>query len=240
MLKRLQKVISEAGVASRRKAEQLIVEGRVKVNGTPCTTLGTKVSSKDDVTVDGVLLEKEEKVYYLLYKPKNVISATEDPKGRHVVTDFVPKSPSVYPVGRLDFDTDGAIFITNDGAFVQTVIGPSSTVPKTYRVKVKGFVRKESSKLLERGITVIGEQSTYNALPAKVRHVTYHKKTETTSLELTIIEGKYHQVKDMMKTIGHPVVSLTRLQIGIVTLKGLKKGEYRLLKPYEIKQLKQG
>ena len=234
-MERLQKVIARSGYASRRKAETLILENKVKVNGVLCNTLGTKVSSKDVITVNGKTIEQEEKVYYVLYKPEGYISTTQDEKDRRKVTDLVPSDKRIFPVGRLDYDTSGVLLMTNDGEFMNLMTSPKHHVEKEYRVKVKGFLRKEESLKLARGIEIDG----YITKRSIVKNVEYNKKNETSLATIIIKEGKYHQVKLMFEAVGHPVLKLKRERFGIVTLKDLKKGEFRRLKPYEMKQLRE-
>lgn len=234
-MERLQKVIAQSGYASRRKAEALILENKVKVNGVLCNTLGTKVSSKDVITVNGKAIKREEKVYYVLYKPEGYVSTTSDEHDRNKVTDLVPSDKRVFPVGRLDYDTSGVLLITNDGEFMNLMTSPKHHVEKEYRVKVKGFLRKEESLKLARGVEIDG----YKTKRAIVKDVEYNKKNETSFATIIIKEGKYHQVKKMFEAVNHPVLKLKRVRFGVVTLKDLKKGEYRRLKPYEFKQLKE-
>lgn len=233
-MERLQKVIAHSGYCSRRKAEELILQGNVQVNGIVIKELGTKVSSKDAIHVNGQVIQKEEYVYYVLYKPEGYVSTTNDEKGRKTVIDLVDTTKRVYPVGRLDFDTSGVLLITNDGGFTNLMASPKHKVDKEYLVKMKGFLRKEESKELSKGISIDG----FKTKPAIIRDVTYNKQNETTIATIIIREGKYHQVKRMFEAVGHPVLSLKRVRFGIVTLDGLKKGEIRRLKPYELKQLK--
>lgn len=234
-MERLQKVIAHSGYCSRRKAEELIVQGKVYVNGEKVTTLGTKVSSNDDIVVNGQTISKEELVYYVLYKPEGYVSTTNDEKNRRTVLDLVPSDKRVYPVGRLDYDTSGVLLITNDGQFTNQMTAPHKGIEKEYVAKVEGFVRKNESAQFRRGIEIDG----YQTKPAFVKNVTYTKKNETSIVTLIITEGKYHQVKKMFDAIGHPVLSLKRTRFGVVTVEGMKKGEIRRLKPYELKQLKE-
>ena len=233
-MERLQKVIAHSGYCSRRKAEELITQGKVTVNGNVVTELGTKVSSKDAIHVNGKPIQKEEYVYYVLYKPEGYVSTTNDEKGRKTVLELVDTSKRVYPVGRLDYDTSGVLLITNDGSFTNLMASPKHKVDKEYLVKMKGFLRKEESRTVARGVVIDG----YKTKPAIVKDVKYNKQNETTIATIVIREGKYHQVKKMFEAVGHPVLSLKRVRFGVVTLDGLKKGDIRRLKPYELKQLK--
>ena len=232
-MERLQKVIARSGVASRRKAEELITQGKVRVNGELVTELGTKVSSKDVIQVNGKTITHEELVYYVLYKPEGYVSTTDDEHDRKKVTDLVPPGKRVYPVGRLDYDTSGVLLLTNDGSFTNKVTSPKHDMEKEYEVKMKGFLRKEESAKLCRGVKI----DHYTTKKAVIKNVSYNKKNETSTATIIITEGKYHQVKRMFELVGHPVLKLKRVRFGIVTLDGLKKGEYRVLKPYEYKQL---
>jgi len=234
-MERLQKVIANSGYCSRRKAEELIVSRKVKVNGVVVTELGTKVSKKDAVMVNGRTITQEEKVYYVLYKPEGYVSTTSDEKDRKTVIDLVPTDKRVYPVGRLDYDTSGVLLLTNDGAFTNLMTSPKHEVDKEYRVKVKGFLRKEESLQLARGIEIDG----YTTKRAIIKDVEYNKKNETSMATIIIHEGKYHQVKKMFEAVKHPVLKLKRTRFGVVNLKNMKKGEFRRLKPFELKQLKE-
>jgi 23S rRNA pseudouridine2605 synthase len=234
-MERLQKVIAHSGVASRRKAEELIKEGKVKVNGTLVTELGVKVSNKDVIQVNGKTITKEEKEYYVLFKPTGYVSTTEDEHGRSKVTDLVTSNKRIYPVGRLDYDTSGVLLLTNDGEFANLMTSPKHHVEKEYRVKMKGFLRKEESLKLARGIKIDG----YQTKRCIIKDVEYNKKSETSHATIIIKEGKYHQVKKMFEAVNHPVLKLKRVRFGIVTLGSMSTGEFRRLKPYEIKQLRE-
>lgn len=232
-MERLQKVIAQRGYTSRRKAEKLIVDGKVKVNGEKVTELGSKVPKNAEIVIEGKKVESVNKIYYVLYKPEGFISTTDDELDRKTVVDLVPNDVRVYPVGRLDYDTSGVLILTNDGEFMNMVTSPSSEIEKEYQVKMRGFLRKEESAKLCRGIKI----DHYVTKKAKINQVTYHKKTETTTANIIITEGKYHQVKRMFEEVGHEVVKLKRVRFGTVTLNGLSKGDYRFLKPHEKKHL---
>ncbi|MBC5637108.1 MULTISPECIES: pseudouridine synthase [Ornithinibacillus] len=231
---RLQKVIAQSGVTSRRKAEQLIIEGKVKVNNKVITELGTKVSPDDKIEVNGVQLEKEVPVYYLFYKPRGVISSVKDEKGRKVVTDFFPEiEERIYPVGRLDYDTSGILLLTNDGEFANLVMHPKHGVEKVYVAKIKGIPSKIELGRLRKGVRDKGE-----ILKAiRYRILSTDKKKNTMILELTLREGKNRHVRRMMEQLGYPVMKLKREQYGLLTLDGLSVGEYRKLTPKEVKQM---
>jgi 23S rRNA pseudouridine2605 synthase len=234
MEKRLQKILSEMGIASRRKAEELIIKGRVTVNGR-IATLGMKADlSKDHIKVDGKLLTRSEpKVYIIFNKPKNVVTSLHDPEGRPTVKDFLKGVKyKVFPVGRLDYDSEGLILLTNDGDFAHAVLHPSKKVPKTYLVKVKGLIEEDAIEKLRRGIKL---EDGITA-PAKVKKV---KKTENNSwIEITIHEGKKRQIRRMLEKIGHPVLKLRRIKINGIELGKIEPGEYRYLTPAEINIIK--
>lgn len=233
-MERLQKVIAHAGIASRRKAEEIISNGRVKVNGEVVTELGTKVGKKDVVEVDGVPIYQEEPVYYLFYKPRGVISAVTDDKNRRVVTDFFPEvTERIYPVGRLDYDTSGILVLTNDGDFSQKLAHPKHQIDKVYVAKVKGIADQKNLYPLTKGIVLEGKKTA----SARYNIISSDKKSETSIVELTIHEGRNHQVKNMLQAVGLPVQKLKREKYGELTLKGLKPGEYRRLNAKEIKNL---
>jgi 23S rRNA pseudouridine2605 synthase len=231
---RLQKLIAEAGIASRRKAEELIKSGAVTVNGEVITKLGAKADpEKDHIKVEGKLinpkLTNRKKVYFLLNKPKGVLSSTKDPKNRKLVIDFVPKKfGRVFPAGRLDYNTEGLIILTNDGNFAN-FIASSKIVPKVYKVKVKGIPNEKAIERLRRGIKL---KDGYKTAPAKIKQV---KTTENNAwFEVTLYEGHNQQIRKMFDEIGHSVVKLRRVQIGHLTNKGLPLGQIRELSADEI------
>lgn len=233
-MERLQKVIAHAGVASRRKAEEYILAGRVKVNGQVVQQLGTQVSEKDQIEVDNVPIYQEEPVYYLFYKPRGVISAVSDDKGRKVVTDYFPNvTKRIYPVGRLDYDTSGLLLLTNDGNFSQKLTHPKYEVDKVYVAKVKGKAENKQLLPLTRGIRYEGVKMA----PAKFTILSNDAKSQTSIIELTIHEGKNHQVKNMLQAVGLPVQKLKREKYGHLTLAGLRPGESRELNKKEVSQL---
>lgn len=234
-MERLQKVIAQAGVTSRRKAETLIEEGRVKVNGKVVTELGTKVSERCKIEVNGIPVEREEPVYFLFYKPTGVISSVEDDKGRKAVTDYFHEiEERVFPVGRLDYDTSGALLLTNDGDFANKLMHPSYHVDKVYVVKVKGLMNKETIQKLERGVQLEDGKTS----KARARILSVDKQKEKSIVELTIHEGKNRQVRRMFETLGFPVQKLKRERYGFLELTGMNPGDYRELKPFEVKQLR--
>jgi 23S rRNA pseudouridine2605 synthase len=234
-MERLQKVIAHAGIASRRKAEQLIVEGKVKVNGKIVRELGTKVGPHDKIEVNGIPVEREEPVYFLFYKPRGVISSVKDDKGRKVVTDYFPEiEQRIYPIGRLDYDTSGLLLLTNDGDFANLLMHPRYEIEKVYIAKVKGIPSREQLKALEKGIRLEDGLTA----PARVKLLKMDKRKQTAIIEIVIHEGRNRQVRRMFEAIGHPVMKLKREKYAFLDLKGLKAGEYRELTPHEVKQLR--
>lgn len=229
-MERLQKVIAASGITSRRKAEELIVAGKVKVNGNIITELGTKVSEKDDIVVDGKIIEKEVKEYYLINKPRGVITSTKDDRERKVVTDLIDSEARIYPVGRLDYDTTGALIITNDGEFANIITHPKSNIDKVYLAKLEGIITGEKINLLKEGVKLDNE--VVKASRVKLKKV--NKENNTSMVEITIHEGKNHQVKRMFESVGYHVEKLTRKRIGIFTIENLKSGEYRKITPKEV------
>lgn len=229
-MERLQKVMAKSGVCSRRKAEQYILDGRVKVNGIVCTELGTKVDGNDQVEVDGQIIEREDYVYYLLNKPKGCVCTVSDEYDRKTVLDFMPKDKRIYPVGRLDYDTSGVLLLTNDGQFTNEMTHPRYHLPKTYVVNLQGTLQKEDVKKIRNGFS--------HYQPAKIYFLENDVTRDRMRFELTIYEGKNHEVKNMMADLGYEVRRLHRKSFGGIELGNLKPGEYRTLKVHEVKQLK--
>ena len=232
-MERLQKYISECGIASRRKAEELILAGKVKVNGEVVKTLGTKVNSGDMVSVNGQILTNESKEYYLLNKPREVISSVSDDKHRKTVVDFINTDKRIYPIGRLDYDTTGIILLTNDGELSNILTHPSRYIEKEYVAKIKGFLTKEETTKLCNGVLLNGIKTK----PAYFKMKKYDKKTDTAYVRVIITEGRNHQVKDMFKSVGKDVLKLTRERYAFLDLGNLKSGEYRKLTIKEVKML---
>ncbi|MCK8617096.1 rRNA pseudouridine synthase [Fructobacillus sp. M158] len=235
---RLQKVIAQAGIASRRAAEKLILEGRVAVNGQQVSKLGTKVTSADEVKVDGVPLDgSEKKVYYLLNKPRGVVTTASDDKGRQTVVDLLTDVDArVYPVGRLDYDTTGALIMTNDGELANQLMHPKGKVDKVYTAKVKGIANLADLAPLKRGIMLNGKKTA----PARVAIEKVDQDRKVSFITLTIHEGRNHQVKDMLQKVGYPVDKLRRDRYAFLDLLGLQAGDYRDLSHDEVKRLKNG
>lgn len=232
-MERLQKVIAEAGYASRRKAEELIKAGKVYVNGKKITELGVKVSGDDLITIDGVSLSKEDKVYYLLNKPRGVVSTASDEHGRKIVTDFIKTDKRIYPIGRLDYDTTGLLLLTNDGDLANTLMHPSHLVEKTYVAKLNKAITPADQMKLKHGIKVDG----IKCIPTRVKVKNVDIEKDTSIVEISIIEGRNHIVKKVFQELGYLVDKLTRTQYGFLTLDNLKSGEYRILSIKEVKKL---
>ncbi|MFC4617850.1 pseudouridine synthase [Camelliibacillus cellulosilyticus] len=234
---RLQKVIAQAGVASRRKAEQLILDGAVKVNGNKVTELGTKVSPKDRVEVNGVPLEREAPVYYLFYKPSGVISSVKDDRGRKVVTDFFTDiNERIFPVGRLDYDTSGLLLLTNDGEFANRLMHPKFKVEKEYIAKINGVPDKETIRRLQKGVKLEDGPTAR----AKVKLLSADRKKGTALVSITIHEGRNRQVRRMFEAVGFKVLKLKRERYAFLDIRALQPGEFRELKPHEVKRLREG
>ena len=231
MQERLQKILARAGFASRRGAEQIMLEGRVTVNGETVRELGTKADlATDDVRVDGVRVKAPKApVYLVLNKPRGVVSTMSDPEGRRTLSDFVADRPErLFHVGRLDTDTDGLILLTNDGDFAQRVAHPSYELDKTYVAEVEGVVSRGTLKRLREGVTL--EDGPVQVHACKV----VSTQGERTIVELVIHEGRNRVVRRLLAEVGHPVRRLTRTAIGPVRLQGLRSGELRELTPEEL------
>ncbi|CAM2066803.1 Pseudouridine synthase [Sulfidibacter corallicola] len=237
MEERLQKIIARAGITSRRDAERLITEGSVSVNGNIITELGAKADlSKDHIKVNGKLLQPEtgENVYILLNKPRGVVSTVHDPEGRTVVTDLVKgQKVRLYPVGRLDVNTEGALLLTNDGDLTHQLLAPRSKCPKTYVVKVSGSPSTKVLERLQRGITVEGTR--FSSCELEVL-----KPGNNTWVKVVLHEGKNLQIRKMFEAVGHPVSKLKRIAFAFLTTQGLSHGEWRELSEVEISRLKRG
>lgn len=236
MEERLQKILASAGIASRREAEKIILAGRVKVNGKLVNELGCKFDpQKCRITVDGKPITQEAKAYYLFYKPRGVVTTMADPQKRRTVADFMNDLPErVFPVGRLDYNTEGLLLMTNDGDLAQKLMHPSHEVNKTYVVKVPGIVPQEKFDLLRMGVKLEDGVTA----PAIVNLRTYDYEKNYTVFDITIHEGKNRQVRRMCDFIGFPVRDLKRIKLGPLTLSGLAKGKFRKLEPQELAELK--
>ena len=235
MEERLQKVLAQAGVASRREAEEYITAGRVKVNGKVVKELGTKVGPDAFIMVDGHPIHRERKTYLLFYKPRGVVTTMKDPEGRKSIADFVKDIPQrVYPVGRLDYNTEGLLLLTNDGELAQAMTHPSHEVNKTYEVTVPGIVPQEKLDLLRVGVKLEDGMTA----PAIVDLMGYDYEKNLTRFTVIIHEGRNRQVRRMCDYIGFPVRYLRRVQMGTLTLDGLRKGDCRELFNEEIEELR--
>ncbi|MCQ2554780.1 MAG: rRNA pseudouridine synthase [Clostridia bacterium] len=231
---RINKYIAQAGVASRRKADELIASGKVKVNGSVMDVPGYDVQDGDIVTVEGkTIAEKEKPVYYLLNKPLGYITSVSDDRERLTVVDLMTDvTARVFPVGRLDYNTSGILIMTNDGDFAYHVSHPKHEIYKTYRARVNGVFSEEKARKLRKGVDV----GPYVTKPAKVEIVKWDKGT--TTVEVSICEGKNHEVRDMFKTLGNPVLELERIAIGNIKIGRLLTGHYRKLTREEIEYLR--
>ena len=233
-MERLQKVIASYGYASRRKAEELIKHGKVLVNGKVITELGTKVEANDIISIDGVIINKDVKhEYYLLNKPRQVISSALDKEGRITVTDLIDTDARIYPVGRLDYDTTGLIILTNDGDFANYLMHPSFEIEKTYVAKLNKILDKEDINKLKKGIVIDNRKVEIKRF--KIRKKDFEKNTSM--IELTIVEGRNHIVRRVFESMHIDVMKLSRVGYAFLTLDGLKSGEYRQLTIKEIKKL---
>ncbi len=232
-VERLQKVIANSGYCSRRCAEKLILDGRVSVNNEIIRELGVKVSKKDEILIDGLKLNKDDKVYYLLYKPRGVVSTAKDDKNRKTVVDIIDTYVRIYPVGRLDYDTSGVLLLTNDGELSNMLTHPKNKIDKMYIAKIKGIIDADAIYKLKNGVIIDGIKTS----KAKVKIKRVDKKSNTSIVEITIHEGRNHQVKKMFEAVGYEVLKLKREVFAFLTTGNLKSGEYRKLTIKEVKQL---
>ncbi len=232
---RLQKYIAEAGIASRRKAEELILQGKVQINGKVVTELGIKVNpDKDEVICNGNKIGKQEKkVYILLNKPIGYVTTTRDQFQRDTVLDLVKVKERILPVGRLDMYTSGALILTNDGEFIYRVTHPKYEIEKTYQVTVKGIVTEEEIEQLKQGVRI----ENYISGKAKVKILKTDKEKDLSRIEITIHEGKNREVRKMCQAIGRKVLALHRSKIENISVKNLKIGEWRYLTDKEVSKL---
>lgn len=230
---RINQYIASAGICSRRGADELIEEGRVRVNGAVLHAMGYHVEDGDVVEVDGVRIEPEsKKVYYLLNKPTGYVTSTADKEGRPLVTELVPDNMRVFPVGRLDYNTSGLLILTNDGDLSNRLMHPSHEFDKRYLVRAQGIVTRAEAARLEKGVDIGG----FVTSPAEV-HLLKHDRNSTIA-EIVIHEGKNRQVRRMFKAVGHPVLELTRTGLGNLTIGKLAVGQCRKLSPAEVEYLK--
>ncbi len=232
-MERIQKVIANNGYCSRRKAEELIKQGKVKVNNEVVYELGTQVSDSDLIEVEGYVIKREDKVYILLNKPRGVVTTTKDEKNRKTVVDLLNIPVRVYPVGRLDYDTTGVLLLTNDGVLTNAMLHPSNNIEKIYIAKIKGNLSLGHKKTLENGVVIDGKKTA----KSKVKILKQDRKTNTSVVEIMIHEGRNHQIKKMFSTLGYEVIKLRRESVAFLTCDGLKPGEYRYLSIKEVKML---
>lgn len=237
-MERLQKILAQAGIASRRKSEELILAGKVTVNGEVVTELGTKADpTVDEITVNGRSIAAEKKVYYMLNKPKGVITSASDPEGRKIIQDYMKGvKERVYPVGRLDYDSEGLLILTNDGELANKLTHPRHHVPKTYLVTVEGVPHGEALEKFRRGIQL--EDGMTKPAEADYYDVDTDKKQAT--IRVTIYEGKNRQIRRMFDALSHKVIRLKRISFGELLIGNLKRGIYRPLTKEEIDQLHKG
>ena len=233
---RLQKFLADSGVASRRKSEEYILDGRIKINGQIVTELGTKVNPNVDVVEfdDIEVMPSEKYVYILLNKPIGVVTTAEDQFGRDTVLDLVKVKERVVPVGRLDMYTSGALILTNDGDFVYKVTHPKHEIVKTYTVTVKGIITKEEVKKLEEGVVI---DEIYTTKPAKVKILKTDVEKNISRVEIKIHEGKNRQVRKMCEAIGRKVLALHRSKIGNIEVRDMKIGTWRFLNKKEVEEI---
>lgn len=230
---RINKYIAAAGVTSRRKADELIEEGKVKVNGVVMTSLGYHVEDSDVVEVNGSVVKPETKmVYYLLNKPTGFVTSTYDKEGRRLVTELVPDDIRVFPVGRLDYNTSGLLIMTNDGELSNQLMHPSKEFEKTYVARVVEIMTRAKAERMSKGVDIGG----FVTSPAKVTLLKHDKNS--TIVQITIHEGKNRQVRRMFEAMGHEVVELERTCLGNLTIGKLAPGQFRKLSPAEVEYLK--
>jgi 23S rRNA pseudouridine2605 synthase len=231
---RLQKYLAGCGIASRRKAEEIIAQGRITVDGQVVTTMGTQINpSMQEIRLDGkVVTPHNDLLYVLLNKPQGYVTTLSDPQGRPIVTSLLPGiNARLFPVGRLDLDTEGALILTNDGELAQKIQHPSYEVTKTYEAQVSGHPSEKTLHNLEHGILLEGKKTA----PAKIMVIA--RQTRTTSIRITIHEGRKRQVRKMFQAVGHPVFQLKRIAYGNLFLEGLLTGKYRILTSEDLKKI---
>ena len=230
---RLQKAIADSGFCSRRKAEEFISKGKVYVNGNKITLLGTKVNEKDEIIVDGNILAKQDKEYYIFYKPRGVVCTTKDDKGRKTVVDFFNSNKRLYPIGRLDYDTTGLLLMTNDGEFANLMMHPKSKIEKLYIAKLEGILTGFEIKTIKKGIIIDG----IKCIPDRVKLKSIDKKSNTCRVEIIVHEGKNHEIKRIFESVGHTVLKLKRESYGFLDLSGLSSGKSRKLTTKEVQKM---
>lgn len=235
IMERLQKVIAQAGIASRRKAEEMIAQGRVCVNGEVMSEMGYKVKRGDVIEVDGKAIQKEDKVYFVMNKPKKSMCTSKDEFNRKTVVDLVECEERIFTVGRLDYDTSGVLILTNDGEFANEIIHPRYHLPKVYNLTINGILTPEEIAHIKKGIVL---DDGIKTLPAKLKMTEKDEKKNQCSFDLTIYEGRNRQIKRMMEALGYEVRRLHRKEIAFLKCSDLSQGEYRKLKPFEVQQLR--
>lgn len=232
-MERLQKIIANMGYTSRRNAENLIKSGKVKVNGEIIKELGKKFDSKDVIEIDGTVLNKDKKVYYLLNKPRGIICSAKDEKERKTVVDLIDTDVRIYPIGRLDYNTTGAIILTNDGDLANKLMHPSNNIEKVYIAKIDGILSMTALHNLKSGVFIDGNKTK----PCKIKIKKIDKKNNNSIIQIIIHEGKNHQIKKMFETVGYQVSKLKREKIAFLNLDGIKPGSYREISHNEIRKL---
>lgn len=232
-MERLQKVIANYGYCSRRKAEELIKNKKVYVNGKLITEMGVKVSLNDDIVVNNIHLKQQKKVYYLLNKPRGIICSAHDDKGRKTVVDLIKTNLRIYPIGRLDYDTTGLILLTNDGELSQKLMHPKNNIEKLYVAKLNKIIRMEDYYKIKKGLEIEGTK----VFPTKLKIRSKDKEKDTCIIDIGIIEGRNHIVKKIFLSLGYDVVKLKRESYDFLTLGNLKSGEYRELSIKEVHKL---
>lgn len=232
-MERLQKIIAASGICSRRQAEELITSGKVTVNGRKITELGTKVNYDDHIEINNKPISFEPKVYYLLNKPRNVISSTSDKEGRKTVVDLINTKLKIYPIGRLDYDTTGLIILTNDGELANLLMHPSNKVEKTYLAKLNKIFTMEDYFKLKKGIIIDGKK----IIPKRLKIKRKDTDRNISYVEISVVEGLNHMIKNIFTSLGYDVLKLTREKYAFLTTEGLGSGYYRELSPIEVKEL---
>lgn len=232
-MEKIQKIIANRGYTSRRKAEELIMQGKVYVDGKKAS-IGDRIDENANISIDGKeIVGTNNKVYFLLNKPRGVVSTVSDEKGRKTVVDFIDTDERIYPVGRLDYDTTGIILLTNDGEFANMMLHPKNKIPKVYIAKLEGIIDGYSIKKIKSGIVIDG----IKCIPDRVKLKSADKKSNTCIVEITIHDGRNHEIKRIFESAGYNVIKLKRESIAFLTLQGLSSGEFRKLTIKEVKQL---
>ena len=230
---RINKYIAQSGITSRRKADELVLSGRVKVNGKVVTMLGFEIRTKDKVTVDDKLIKADNFLYYKFYKPTGCITTKDDEKGRKTIYDYLPGELHILkPVGRLDKDSSGLLILTNDGDLIYELTHPSIKVSKVYHVKVNSKIKFEELEILAKGIELEKGKIAY------CDSMILEQNSNSTLLEITLYQGINRQIRRMFEYLGHRVINLKRIRHATLDVVGLKRGQYKQLKPKQIRELK--